>query len=257
MRLRILGCSGGYSKGRHTTSALIDDDIILDAGTGVGTLPLDSLKRIKNVLVTHSHLDHVGCLCFLVDHFLEDLKAPTRIYCLPHTAAAIRENMIGGRLWPEIEPVKVNGIHILEIVEVEPYKPFKVAGRKFTPLPVDHVVPSVGYALHGSKGVFLYVSDMLDAEPRFWKWVNSRKDILHIAVEASFPSRMEDLAVLTKHLTPKLLQGVLAKIKPKSPPPQLLVTHMKPHYEAAVRREVREILGKDVVPMKPGMEFEF
>lgn len=257
MKLRILGCSGGYAKGFHTTSALVDDDILLDAGTGVGTLPLDTLKKVKNVLVTHSHLDHTCSLCFLVDHFLEDLKVPTRIHCLPHTAAMIRENLLGGRLWPEIERVQIDGVHMIRIVEIEPYKSFKIDGRKFTPLPVDHVVPSVGYALHGSKGVFVYVSDMLDAEPRFWRWLNARDNITHIAVEAAFPSRMEDLAVLTKHLTPRMLKELLGKLRPRPRPPRILVTHMKPFYEKALVKEVREMLGKDAEPMRPGMEFEF
>ena len=44
MKLRVLGCSGGIG-GRHlrTTSLLVDNDILIDAGTGVGDVSLAEL----------------------------------------------------------------------------------------------------------------------------------------------------------------------------------------------------------------------
>ena len=40
MKLRILGCSGGISGDLRTTSMLLDHDVLIDAGTGVGDLSI-------------------------------------------------------------------------------------------------------------------------------------------------------------------------------------------------------------------------
>jgi len=68
MKLRILGCSGGIG-GRHlrTTSMLLDNDILIDAGTGVADLSLTELSLIDHIFLTHSHLDHVASIPFMVD----------------------------------------------------------------------------------------------------------------------------------------------------------------------------------------------
>jgi 3',5'-cyclic-nucleotide phosphodiesterase len=62
MQLRILGCSGGIGGANRTTSFLINDSILIDAGTGVGDLSFSALTRIEHVFITHSHLDHIACL---------------------------------------------------------------------------------------------------------------------------------------------------------------------------------------------------
>lgn len=64
MKVRVLGCSGGINQGVATTSFLVDDDILIDAGTGVGDLSLEEMRRIKPVFISHSHLDHMfRCRC--------------------------------------------------------------------------------------------------------------------------------------------------------------------------------------------------
>ena len=41
MKFRVLGCSGGIGARARTTSFLVDDDVLLDAGTGVEDLSID------------------------------------------------------------------------------------------------------------------------------------------------------------------------------------------------------------------------
>ena len=62
MQIRILGCSGGVSANLRTTSLLVDGDVLIDAGTGVGDLSLEEMSRIQHVFLTHSHLDHIAIL---------------------------------------------------------------------------------------------------------------------------------------------------------------------------------------------------
>ena len=67
MKVRVLGCSGAIAKDCRTTSFLIDNDVLIDAGTGVGDLTLDEMRHVDHVLLTHSHLDHVAALPLMVD----------------------------------------------------------------------------------------------------------------------------------------------------------------------------------------------
>ncbi|MDH3590198.1 MAG: MBL fold metallo-hydrolase, partial [Gammaproteobacteria bacterium] len=91
MRVRVLGCSGGIGQGLRTTSILIDDDILIDAGTGVGDLCLDALSRIRHVFITHSHLDHIVSLPMLIDYnFKRLLTDPLRVYANRQTIDALR-----------------------------------------------------------------------------------------------------------------------------------------------------------------------
>ena len=76
MELKVLGCSGGVGGQLRTTTLLIDDDIIIDAGTGLGDLNLQSMASIRHIFITHSHLDHITSIPFLVDTLFDTIKEP-------------------------------------------------------------------------------------------------------------------------------------------------------------------------------------
>src|SRR5205085_8090338 len=85
MRIKVLGCSGGVGPGLRTTSLLIDDEILIDAGTGVGELSLAQMRRIGNIFLTHSHLDHVCGLAFMADNLFDLIDRPVQVHATPET----------------------------------------------------------------------------------------------------------------------------------------------------------------------------
>ncbi|HSV45465.1 MAG TPA: MBL fold metallo-hydrolase, partial [Ramlibacter sp.] len=88
MKVRVLGCSGAISKDCRTTSFLLDQDVLVDAGTGVGDLTLQEMKGISHVLLTHSHLDHVAALPLMIDAIASQLVRPVQVHALPGTIEA-------------------------------------------------------------------------------------------------------------------------------------------------------------------------
>ena len=87
MKLRVLGCSGGIGARARPTSFPDDEDILLDAGTGVEDLSVEELERIDHVFLTHSHLDHVLALPLLVDSVGARRSRPIVVHALlarPH-----------------------------------------------------------------------------------------------------------------------------------------------------------------------------
>ncbi|MCG6872632.1 MAG: MBL fold metallo-hydrolase, partial [Gammaproteobacteria bacterium] len=68
MKLRVLGCSGGVGPGLRTTSFLVDEDILIDAGSGVGDLTQAEQEAIRHIFITHTHMDHCAFLPLLADN---------------------------------------------------------------------------------------------------------------------------------------------------------------------------------------------
>src|SRR5687767_13054282 len=145
MRLRVLGCSGGIG-GRHlrTTSFLVDSDILVDAGTGVGDLTLAELSQIDHIFVTHSHLDHVTSIPFLVDTVGGMRSKPLGVYATRATIDILRNHLFNWAIWPDFTEIPTPEAPFLRYLEIEVGRPIVLAGRTFTPIPARHTVPAVG-----------------------------------------------------------------------------------------------------------------
>src|SRR5208283_5784260 len=105
MKLKILGCSGGIGRDLRTTSMLLDDDVLIDAGTGVGDLSIDQLKRIDHIFLTHSHLDHVNSIPFLVDTVGWLRSKPITVHAIEPTIKILRDHLFNWKLWPDFAEI--------------------------------------------------------------------------------------------------------------------------------------------------------
>jgi cAMP phosphodiesterase len=251
MRFEILGSSGGALSKNHTTASLIDERILLDAGTGVFSLNERRLAKVTDIVLTHSHLDHTAMLMFVADYMVSG-GGRVAVHCLKETADAIRDGFLNDRIWPDMENIRVNGERVIQFNIVKPYKTFTAAGRKLTPLPVVHQVPTVAYCLHGKKENFVFVADLYDAESRFWKYLNDLPRFRRMTLEVSFPDGMEELATASYHLTPKMFKNLMSRIPEKV---GLYYCHVKPRYSREIRRQMRQVVGPRASPLKPGQVF--
>jgi Cft2 family RNA processing exonuclease len=145
MKLRILGCSGGIGGSLRTTAILLDHDILIDAGTGVGDLTIDELSRIDHVFLTHSHLDHVTSIPFLVDTVGWRRGKALTVHAIEPTLEILRQHLFNWKLWPDFTQIPGNGQPLLRYESVELAKTAEFNGRRLTPLPANHVVPATGY----------------------------------------------------------------------------------------------------------------
>ena len=153
MRLRVLGCSGGIG-GRHlrTTSFLVDHDILIDAGSGVGDLSLAELTQIDHIFVTHSHLDHVTSIPFLVDTVGGMRDRPLTVHAIAPTIEILKNHLFNWAIWPDFTEIPTAEAPFMRYEEVELACSVTIGGRKFTPLPAVHTVPAVGYHLESGAG---------------------------------------------------------------------------------------------------------
>ena len=237
MRIRVLGCSGGIGAGSRTSALLIDDDVLIDAGTGIGDLELDDIDSIRHVFLTHAHLDHIAGLPMLADRiFEENFASPLTVYAREETLKALQDHLFNGVIWPDFAQLPSPENPMLRYRVCSPGDTITVGHRKFYAIDVMHSVPSLGYTVQNSGGVFAVSGDTKTNET-LWPVLNACEDLRVLVIEVSFPDEMQDLAALAGHYTPKTLTDDLKRLQHD---PEIWLTGMKPGEEERIFEQVIE-----------------
>lgn len=250
MRIKVLGCSGGVGPGLRTTSLLLDEEILIDAGTGIGDLTLAQQRRIRRIFLTHSHLDHVCGLAFLADNLFDLIDQPIEVHASRETLQILREHIFNWKIWPDFSVLPDQETPLLRWREVAMEETLDLGeGRRITPFRVLHTVPANGYAIEGRFGTFAFSGDTY-ADDSLWTFLNRLPRLDKLMIEIAFPDREAALAHASKHFTPDLLGTELRKLEHR---PKLYLTHHKPGVEAMIEKECRQVLrGWDYVHLKRG-----
>lgn len=236
MKLTVLGCSGGIGSGRHTTSLLVDDDVLIDAGSGVTTLDFEQLLKIDHVFLTHAHLDHVLGLPLLLDSVGDMRGAPLTVHALPDVLDVLSDHLFNWKLWPDFRRIPSAEAPWLRFEALGFGDGFALKGRTFRPLPVEHVVPACGLHLATGAGSLVFSGDTTHSDA-FVAALNAIPDLRHLIIETSFENELVDVARASKHHWPDSLAAELGML---SVGPEVWITHLKPGNEAAIMNELRE-----------------
>jgi ribonuclease BN (tRNA processing enzyme) len=240
MRIRVLGCSGGIGGSLRTTAFLVDDDILIDAGTGVGDLPLESLARIDHIFVSHSHLDHVTSIPFLVDTVCWMRGSPIVVYGIKDTLDILRAHLFNWKVWPDFTQIPDGDNPFMVYREIEVGQTLDLGGRRITAIPANHTVPAVGYLLDSGRASLAYSGDTT-ANEGLWKAVNAAANLRYLLIETAFSNKERDIAVASKHLCPDMLARELEKMRAR---PEVFITHLKPGEGALTMKEVSAAAGR-------------
>ena len=240
MRIRVLGCSGGIGGSLRTTAFLVDDDILVDAGTGVGDLPLESLAKIDHIFVSHSHLDHVTSIPFLVDTVCWMRGSPIVVYGIKDTLDILRAHLFNWKVWPDFTQIPDGDNPFMVYREIAVGQTVEIGGRRLTALPANHTVPAVGYLLDSGRASLAYSGDTTVNEG-LWKAVNEAANLRYLIIETAFSNKEREIAVASKHLCPDMLARELARMRSR---PEVFITHLKPGEGALTMKESSEAAGR-------------
>lgn len=236
MQVKILGCSGGIGGTLHTTSMLVDHDILIDAGTGVTDLTLAELEHIDHIFLTHSHLDHIVSLPFIVDTVGPIRKRPITVYCLPEVQKILKDHIFNWKVWPDFGQIPSKQAPLLLWQSISLGETVELGERKISALPANHVVPAVGYWLDSGKSSLVFTGDTTTNDA-LWEIVNKIQNLRYLIIETAFPNTERDLAIQSKHLCPSLLAEELQKLKHAVP---VFITHLKPGAITQTMAEIEE-----------------
>lgn len=239
--LRVLGCSGGFAAGRHTSSFLLDHRVLFDAGTGVGSLTTEELAQVDHVFLTHAHLDHVLALPLLLDVVHAGRRSPIRVYALAQTLQALKDHFFNGAIWPSLDELQGDGSAPLVFEAIGIGQSVAAGGGiEIMCLPARHAVPACGYWIRGHQKSIVYTGDTC-CSPEFWAAVNAIPDLQSLIIEVSFFNAEQSIADQSFHLTPQALARELGDLASQ---PEILITHLKPGRESALMQEVLSLLGE-------------
>ncbi|MCX5909545.1 MAG: 3',5'-cyclic-nucleotide phosphodiesterase [Deltaproteobacteria bacterium] len=255
MEIKVLGCYGGELPGYRVCSFLIDGDLLLDAGTVTSVLSLAKQAQIANILITHTHLDHIKALPFLATNLAGGaFHQPVNIISTPKVIHGIKVHLFNNALWPDFTALPTADRPVIKFIVIDPDVDVQLREATIRAIPVEHKVPAVGYLVRKGKSSVLYTGDTGPTD-RLWEEANKTRDLKAVLVETSFPNDQEAIAKKSGHLTPRLLQRELKKLRRKDI--FILLAHMKPQFLRQIRKEVGEVKDPRIALLRQGGCYRF
>ncbi len=252
MKIEVLGAYGGESPGRRLTCLLINESIALDAGSLTQGLSLERQREVDAIVLTHSHLDHTNSIPFFVENVFGSRREAIDLYASKATIYALRRNLFNDASWPDFTRLPNHLLPSVRFIELEDEVPVEIGGVRFTPIPMEHLVPTHGFLIEQGGSAILWSSDTGPCE-RFWEIANRTANLKAVCIEVSFDNSMQQIADLSQHLTPRTLAVELAKL---DRPVTTLLHHLKPQCLERIEAEVGAWSRKDIQFLQQGRTYK-
>jgi 3',5'-cyclic-nucleotide phosphodiesterase len=242
MKLRVLGCSGGQVPGHNLSSFLINDSLLVDAGSATSTLTLKAQQKIRNILITHVHLDHVMGLATIADNLYGNCESTINVWGINDVISGLKSSFFNDTIWPDFTQITGDsqGWPVVSFRNMPEEEPIPIGNSTVTAVRVNHIVPSVAFFIEREKRTLLMVGDTGPTE-KVWAIARRKKNLCAVVLESSFPNRLQEIADMSRHLTPRTLAEEADKLKRPSVP--ILVTHLKPQFRDETIAELKRLRG--------------
>ena len=241
---------------QRLTCFLINDRVTVDAGSIAIALTDRQRETVRDVIVTHPHMDHIASLPIFIDDMFGFLREPIRVYATEEVIEALESDIFNWMVYPRFSELKNEHGPVMQYVPFRAGEEFRVADLSVTAVPVNHIVPTVGLIMSDGKTTVAFSSDTAQTE-EFWELVNRTPRIDSMMIEASFPNSMSKLAEDSRHLTPETMSKELQKLGNNHDGMSIYVVHLKPAYREQVVEELNALKIPRLHVMEPGRTYEF
>lgn len=258
MRLQLLPSTidptGKVSGGQHFTCFVIDDRVAIDAGSLATSVSDAQRENIRDVLLTHAHLDHIAGLPLFIDDLFANLDEPVRVHARREVIEVLERDVFNWAVYPRFSELRNANGPVLEYREIGANDEFGVAHLKIRSVDVNHKVTSSGFVVeHDDKSIALS-GDTAEMDA-FWELINGTEGLSALLIECAFPNDLGDLADISHHLTPDRLARELDKFRNKDCP--VYVVNLKPMYREMIIAEIRSLRLSSVEILEVGRIYEF
>jgi len=255
MKVKILGCSGSETMGHNPPGFLVNDVMMLDAGTITAVLTIDAQSKITDILISHTHIDHIKSILFLADNIIGRIKKPVNIRATADVIDAIREHLMNNIIWPDFTVIPTAKNPVMKYVPLNVGKAVNIAGMKVKAVPMNHPVPAVGFVVSDKGSSIIYSADTGPNE-LLWKEAAKAKNLKAIIVDTSFPNFLDGLATVSGHFTPAQLHQDLTRARVGKDMP-IYIYHIKPVHHDRVIKELHDMGRKNVKILQEGKTYQF
>jgi ribonuclease BN (tRNA processing enzyme) len=242
MRVQLLpstfDCKGQATLEQRLTCFLVDESVAIDAGSIALGLSAEQRRDVRDIIVTHPHMDHIASLPIFIDDLFETLESPVRVYATPEVIDLLERDIFNWNVYPRFSELKNEFGPVMEYVPIPEGKEFKVAHLRVTAVPVNHIVPTVGLVVSDGNCTVAFSSDTSETD-QLWEVINRVPHLDALLVESSFPNSMAKLAEVSRHYTPASLERDLRKMNHNGI--DILAVHIKPAYRQMVIDELKAL----------------
>lgn len=254
MKIQVLGGHGGLAKGFETTSFLIDEKLLIDAGAVAATLSIEQQTNIDHILISHCHLDHIKDLAFLCDNCFGLKNKPFQVHTHATVKKIIKDHLLNDIVWPDFTALPNASNPTMTINAIQEERKIEVGPYLITPVKVKHAHDAMGFIVEKGDTAVLFTLDTGPTE-RIWEIARDNKKIKAIFTEVSFPNSLAKVAEVSDHHTPTSMKAEISKM-PKNVP--IILTHLKPNYQDVIMKEIAEMKEDRITILShDGTEFNF
>ena len=258
MRIQLLPSTfdghGRATLDQRLTCFLIDDRVTVDAGSIAIALTSEQRDQVRDIIVTHPHMDHIASLPIFIDDLYSTLTQPIRIHATPEVIDLLERDVFNWNVYPRFSGLTNDYGPVMEYVPIPTGKEFQVAHLTVIAVPVNHIVPTVGLIVTDKKTTVAFSSDTAETQ-EFWDVVNREKGLNALLIEASFPNDMAKLAEVSRHFTPATLGKELKKLSHNGL--DILAVHLKPAYRDKIIQELKDLNVSKLGVMEPGKTYSW
>lgn len=245
---------GTASVRQHFSCILVNDRIAVDAGSLGNAATASERSEIRDVVLTHAHLDHIAGLPLFIDDLFPVLTEPVRVHATRDVINVLEQHIFNWQVYPRFSELTNRYGSVIEYREIEDGREFGIRDLRFTPVAVNHKVPSTGFLVSDGGSQIAISGDTAEMDG-FWDVVNALEEIDALLIECAFPNEFDELSSISHHLTPKKLETELAKFKHDNCP--IYVINIKPAYREAVVNELKSLSIERLRILEIGREYEF
>jgi cAMP phosphodiesterase len=245
---------GGPSPEQRFTCFLLDDCVAIDAGCLAPAVTEEQRQNVRDIIVTHPHMDHIASLPIFIDDLFATLEQPVRVYATEEIIAALERDIFNWTIYPRFSELRNAYGPVMEYVPVTLGEEFQIRHLRATPVAVNHIVPTFGLLVKDEKLTVGFSSDTAATE-EFWHLLNAQQQLDILLIEASFPDELADLAWISRHFTPATLNAELSKLHRHEP--DILVVHIKPAYREEVVNQLSALSRPRLRVMEPGRDYHW